>query len=188
MDHGVVVSYDAQKGFGFVRSRAFASNDVFVHVSVIVGRASLRPGQRVRFLAESTEKGLRATRVEPGWCGLTPMTLPLLALAIVLIAGIGALVLYEKLSLSFAWLSTISTVTFGIYAWDKRQAKIEGRRVPEAGLLGLALVGGSFGALGAMLTFRHKTNKTAFLVPFAGVMLVQAIAVVWWVSKGFRPF
>ena len=46
--------------------------------------------------------------------------------------------------------------------------------MPEAVLLGLALVGGSPAAALAMGLLRHKTRKPPFLVAFAVVLLVQA--------------
>ena len=67
MDRGVVVRYDADKGFGFVRSRAYGDGDVFVHASTIVGGLPLHPGQRVRFLAEPS---LTVTRSTAGFTGM----------------------------------------------------------------------------------------------------------------------
>lgn len=181
---GVVVRYDAEKGFGFIRSRAFGSDDVFVHASSIVGGGFLHPGQRVRFSAEMSEKGPRATRVEPGRRGLTPAMASTLVLAIVLIAGTGGLVYSGKVSIVWAWLVTINGVTFAVYGWDKHRAKvIEGRRVPELVLHGLALIGGTIGAIGAMLAFRHKTRKPSFLIPFAAIVVLQIAALAWWFTR-----
>ena len=47
--------------------------------------------------------------------------------------------------------------------WQDKQRAVSGqRRVPEADLLGLALIGGSPGALAARWMFRHKTRKQPF--------------------------
>ena len=48
---------------------------------------------------------------------------------------------------------------FGI---DKRKAVRHKYRIPEATLLGLALIGGAAGALAGMHLFHHKTRKPLF--------------------------
>ena len=45
---------------------------------------------------------------------------------------------------------------------DKRRAMCGDRRIPEANLLGLALIGGTPGAFFARQIFRHKTRKQPF--------------------------
>lgn len=79
-----------------------------------------------------------------------------------------------------AWLAAANLVGLAAVVHDKRRARRAGRRVPEAALLALALLGGWPGELVAMLAVRHKTRKAAFLVPFAlaavaSVLLVLAL-------------
>jgi uncharacterized membrane protein YsdA (DUF1294 family) len=79
-----------------------------------------------------------------------------------------------------AYLGAIWLATWIAYAWDKRRASLGGRRVPEAALLGLALIGGSPAAMMAMFILRHKTRKPAFLIPFALIVLAQALGIAAW--------
>lgn len=179
MDRGVVVRYDADRGFGFVRSPSYPREDVFVHASAVPGGVPLHPGQRVRFEAEPTAKGPRATRVEPGRRGLSPAPSATLAMSVVLIAATLGLV-YERWPIAWAWLGAINPLTFLVYAIDKRRAGTDARRVPESLLLLLAFVGGSPGAVVAMLWLRHKTRKASFLMPFGLIILAQVAALAWW--------
>jgi len=57
---------------------------------------------------------------------------------------------------------------------DKMRARAGERRVPEADLLGLALIGGSPGALLARKMFRHKTRKEPFSTQLFLIVMVQA--------------
>ena len=94
-----------------------------------------------------------------------------------IIALIGALVLMQlirSLDVLWAWLISITIVTFFTYGYDKLIAKSERLRVPENALLALAFVGGTVGALGGMAVFRHKTSKRSFQAKLIVVLLVQA--------------
>lgn len=177
---GVVVSYDAAKGFGFVRP-AGPGGDVFVHASAIDGGGPLRRGQRVRFSAVDDPRGPRASHVEPGRGGLAGGDLALLAL-VASTAGVVALLRRYGWGWAWAWLAAINGPTFAAYAWDKRRAGRGLRRVPEAVLLGLALIGGSPGAALAMATLRHKTRKLGFLLPFAAILAFQ-VGLGLWLSR-----
>ena len=52
------------------------------------------------------------------------------------------------------------------------------RRIPESGLLGLALIGGSPGALLARRLFRHKTRKEPFSTQLLVIVVLQIGAFV----------
>ena len=61
---------------------------------------------------------------------------------------------------------------------DKRRAKSGARRIPENDLLGLALIGGSPGALLARRLFRHKTRKQPFSTQLLVVVVLQLGAAI----------
>jgi uncharacterized membrane protein YsdA (DUF1294 family)/cold shock CspA family protein len=179
MASGVVVSFDLRKGFGFIRSSAYRE-DVFVHVEVVDGRVPLKTGQRVQFVAQPSERGLRATRVVPGRVGLSPTMSAAGILIAVLVAVTGSL---HKIGLGWigAYLGAIGAATWAAFAWDKRQAGLGDRRVRESVLLGLSLLGGSPAAVVAMFTLRHKTSKPSFKASFIAVLLAQVFALgAWW--------
>jgi uncharacterized membrane protein YsdA (DUF1294 family) len=57
---------------------------------------------------------------------------------------------------------------------DKERAIAGARRIPEANLLGLALIGGSAGALLARHLFRHKTRRQPFSTWLFLIVAIQA--------------
>ncbi len=80
----------------------------------------------------------------------------------------------------FTVLFVINIVAFGLYALDKRYAVYNMHRIPEAVLLGIAIVGGAYGAGTAMLLFRHKTRHLVFciVVPIFLLMLIAAMVAI----------
>ncbi len=69
---------------------------------------------------------------------------------------------------------------------DDKQRAIEGkRRIPEADLLSLALLGGSPGALLARKLFRHKTRKESFSMKLFVIVALQLGALI---GLGFSFF
>ena len=79
------------------------------------------------------------------------------------------------LQLALSALALLNLVTFLVYGWDKRQARVGGRRIPERRLLGLVLCGGVAGGWGGMLFWRHKTRKASFLGQAAAMTLPWAL-------------
>lgn len=95
------------------------------------------------------------------------------------LAGTLAIWWILKWDIVLAWLISITVVTLFAYRFDKGIAGSERTRVPERILLLLALAGGSLGAILGMFFIgdRHKTSKTSFMLPFIGILIVQAILV-----------
>lgn len=64
----------------------------------------------------------------------------------------------------FEYLLIINVLTFILYGIDKRRARNGEWRIPEVVLLGLAVIGGSIGALVGMETWHHKTRHLKFRI------------------------
>ena len=82
--------------------------------------------------------------------------------------------------LVLAILFLLNLTTFLVFWWDKQAARAGEWRVQERTLLGLALVGGSLGAIFAQRLLRHKTRKEPFgsiLKLIIGCQLV--LAIIW---------
>lgn len=60
------------------------------------------------------------------------------------------------------YLILVNIIAFAAFGIDKRKAVKHKYRISEATLLGLALIGGSAGALAGMYLFHHKTKKLLF--------------------------
>ena len=78
----------------------------------------------------------------------------------------------------FVYLAVINIAAFIMYGIDKKRAAAGRWRISEATLLGIALIGGSVGALVGMRCFRHKTRhwKLRILVP---LFLLLHASVIW---------
>ena len=73
------------------------------------------------------------------------------------------------------WLCVMSLVSFLVMGSDKRRAKQGARRVPEARLFLLALLGGGIGGLLGMYVFRHKPRHLHFVIGFPLIAAVQLL-------------
>ena len=73
----------------------------------------------------------------------------------------------------------INIAAFLLYGLDKQKARMNRWRIPEATLLGIAVLGGSVGAYAGMKAFRHKTKKPKFYIGVPAILILQAAAVVY---------
>lgn len=62
MRFGTVTKYNSEKGFGFIKDNC-DGNEVFFHITRIVGRMVPQVGGRIKYVSEVGEKGLRAEKV-----------------------------------------------------------------------------------------------------------------------------
>lgn len=81
----------------------------------------------------------------------------------------------------FYYFLILNGMAFILMAYDKYLAKTRKLRIPERTLLGFAFFGGTIGSGLAMLVFRHKTSKTAYLWKFWGIAFLQGLIAFLWV-------
>ena len=76
------------------------------------------------------------------------------------------------------YLLSINAAAFILMLADKYKARKNLWRIPEAVLMGSALLGGSVGALAGMYACRHKTKHLKFTLGITVILAVQIIAAV----------
>lgn len=72
------------------------------------------------------------------------------------------------------FLLIANLITFGVFGFDKLQAKRHQWRISENVLLGLSLLG-IIGAASGMIIFNHKVSKKSFLVKFFIIVLIDVV-------------
>ena len=80
--------------------------------------------------------------------------------------------------IAFSALLIVNLWTMLRYWQDKQRAQGGERRIPERDLPGLALIGGSPGALLARKLFRHKTHKEPFSTQLMVIVAAQLGALI----------
>jgi len=137
-----------------------------------VGRQRARASE-VRYLAAGS-----AGRA--GGSGI-PLALATAALFFTLLVGL--LVLDEVTVMLLAAYGLFSGVAFFMYGADKSAAEQGRWRTSESTLHAIALVGGWPGALVARRVFRHKTTKQPFRTIFWVTVIVNCMALAWFVYE-----
>ena len=80
--------------------------------------------------------------------------------------------------LLFIYLLVINAVAYFVFYLDKQAAKADKGRISEKSLLMLAFIGGTFGAVYAQQTLRHKTHKQPFRFFLYAIAVLQFLLVV----------
>lgn len=81
------------------------------------------------------------------------------------------------------YLIIINAFAFILMLADKLFAKKKMWRIPEATLIGTAVIGGSVGALAGMYLARHKTRHLKFAIGIPVILAVQIVAAVLFFTK-----
>ncbi|MEE1036111.1 MAG: DUF1294 domain-containing protein [Oscillospiraceae bacterium] len=77
------------------------------------------------------------------------------------------------------YLLIINAAGFLVMLADKQYARKNLWRIPEATLLGVAVVGGSIGMLVGMYTVRHKTRHLKFTLGVPAILAAQLALAAW---------
>ena len=75
------------------------------------------------------------------------------------------------------YLVVVNVLAFALYGIDKYKAKAGAWRIPEKTLLGIAVLGGSVGAIAGMKTFHHKPKHWYFRYGLPALLAIQLAAV-----------
>ncbi|WP_330391501.1 DUF1294 domain-containing protein [Butyrivibrio sp. YAB3001] len=67
---------------------------------------------------------------------------------------------------------------FALMGTDKRRARKNAFRIPEATLFSVAILGGSIGSILGMFIFRHKTKHWYFKIGLPVILLLQVLLFV----------
>lgn len=81
------------------------------------------------------------------------------------------------------YLIGINIIAFILYGVDKIKAVAGKWRVTEASLIGIATIGGCFGAFIGMRVWHHKTRKLMFQVLVPLLIIIWIAIILYW--KGF---
>nr|WP_136252545.1 cold shock and DUF1294 domain-containing protein [Ningiella ruwaisensis] len=202
---GKLSNWNDEKGFGFVEPNG-GGNRAFVHIKSFA-KSSRRPVEGDILIYEQTEE-------QPGKFKALNVTLAAdnkrkkndsraqqyksrrsskrtleksLSLSFCLI--IFYLVMTQTLPKELFWfLIGANVLTFIFYWIDKRAAQHRQRRVPEANLHMMSLLGAWPSALLAQLKLRHKSSKAEFLRVYRVTIAVNIAAVFWLFSEQGNQF
>lgn len=79
------------------------------------------------------------------------------------------------------YLILINALSLALMLADKKKARKNCWRIPERVLIGVAILGGSLGAMIGMNLFRHKTLHPKFSIGLPVIFAVQAVGcfLIW---------
>lgn len=81
----------------------------------------------------------------------------------------------DELEWMLFYVVVVNLGGFCLMGMDKRRAKRQEWRVPEARLFLVALLGGSIGSIVGMRVFRHKTKHWYFVWGMPAILILQIV-------------
>ena len=79
------------------------------------------------------------------------------------------------------YLLIINIFGFFIMWLDKRKAKKGSWRIKETTLIIVTALGGGIGTIAGMYTFRHKTQKVAFVIGLPLITVLEVITILYFI-------
>lgn len=174
---GKIVSV-TEKGYGFIRSDE--GFDVFVHQKDVVNNIELTINQIVSFDVVETHKGLIAKSVKIEGIKLSPYQ-KFIVLSILFFAVVFSLTYFAlDVSAIIGYLLSINMVGLLLFFYDKKIAGRKNTRIPERVLHTVTALGASISTTIAMIAFRHKTQKSSFLMIHWAIIAFQIAVLLGW--------
>ena len=83
------------------------------------------------------------------------------------------------------YLLAVNLFAFILYGIDKKRARNREWRISERALIGIAVIGGSVGAILGMHVFHHKTRYWYFRYGLPVILIIQVL-LAWFLYNGLR--
>ena len=80
------------------------------------------------------------------------------------------------------YLIVINIIGFLTMYIDKKKAQKGAWRIPEKTIFIITAIGGGIGTIAGMYKFRHKTQKTRFTVGLPILLIMDILAVIWFLT------
>ena len=84
------------------------------------------------------------------------------------------------------YIIIINIITFFAMYIDKKKAKYGKWRISESTLFILVLLGGGIGGIVGMYRFRHKTQKTRFVIGFPAILIFEIFVIIYYTFFAFK--
>ncbi|SFP53132.1 Uncharacterized membrane protein YsdA, DUF1294 family [Butyrivibrio proteoclasticus] len=81
----------------------------------------------------------------------------------------------NSLTCLIGYIILVNIIGFALMGIDKRKARKNAFRIPEATLFSVAIIGGSLGSIIGMQLFRHKTAHLSFKIGMPVILLLQLL-------------
>ena len=81
----------------------------------------------------------------------------------------------NSLTCLIGYFILVNIIGFALMGIDKRRARKNAFRIPEATLFSVAIIGGSLGSIVGMQLFRHKTAHLSFMIGMPVILLLQIL-------------